>query len=272
MASVKFEESLKDKLEKRTLQPSSDAWDKLSTDLDASNKNSKRGFLFYIGIAASIIGIIFVTNIMFNASENQLVEPTVVETSIKASQIKVEANDSNEAFKKEVVAEISEENKKQKQIKPSIKDEPKLATISNQSTNNKTETKIEKSIKEKLIKLNETKQAVAIINSNTNKLEQTAVSTLTFEEVKAVEVVNQIKNLTIKNGAITDAEIKNLLKQAERAILRERIYNKTSRTVDADALLQDVEDDLEQSFRTRVFEGLKSGYKSVITAVAERNN
>jgi hypothetical protein len=77
MASVKFEESLKDKLEKRTLQPSSDAWDKLSTDLDASNKNSKRGFLFYIGIAASIIGIIFVTNIMFNASENQLVEPTV---------------------------------------------------------------------------------------------------------------------------------------------------------------------------------------------------
>ncbi|MFT6841986.1 MAG: hypothetical protein ACJASR_000751, partial [Psychroserpens sp.] len=85
-------------------------------------------------------------------------------------------------------------------------------------------------------------------------------------------VVNQIKNLTIKNGAITDAEIKNLLKQAERAILRERIYNKTSRTVDADALLQDVEDDLEQSFRTRVFDGLKSGYKSVITAVTERNN
>ena len=45
-----------------------------------------------------------------------------------------------------------------------------------------------------------------------------------------------------------------------------------TRTVDANALLQDVEEDLQQSFRSKVFEALQSGYESVITAVAERNN
>jgi replicative DNA helicase len=78
--------------------------------------------------------------------------------------------------------------------------------------------------------------------------------------------------LETENGIVTDAEIDNLLKQAEREILREHLYNETTRIVDANALLQDVEDDLEQSFRTKVFEGLKSSYKTVLTAVTERNN
>ena len=78
--------------------------------------------------------------------------------------------------------------------------------------------------------------------------------------------------MKIENGTVTDAEIEDLLKQAERDILRDRIYNETTRTVDADALLQDVEDDLEQSFRSKVFEGLKSSFKTVKTAVADRKN
>jgi len=41
--------------------------------------------------------------------------------------------------------------------------------------------------------------------------------------------------------------------------------------VDANALLQDVEAELQDSFRTRVFETLKSTFKTVKTAVADRN-
>ncbi|MFD2915567.1 hypothetical protein [Psychroserpens luteus] len=275
MAPIKFEENIKDKLEKRTVQPSIGAWDKLSTDLNANDKKNKRGLLFYISIAASIIGVLLVTTVMFNSSENQLGEPTIVDTNIKTSPYNVDAKDTNEAVEEEVVTKISEENKVEKEInhiKSSIKNEPKLATTSNQSINNKTENEIDKSIKDELISVNETKQAVANLNTDTNKKVQSPVSILTFEEAKAIEVVNQIKKLEIKNGIVTDTEIENLLKQAERDILRERIYNETTRTVDADALLQDVEDDLEQSFRTKVFEGLKSGFESVKTAVAERNN
>ena len=44
------------------------------------------------------------------------------------------------------------------------------------------------------------------------------------------------------------------------------------KTVDANALLQDVESDLQQSFRNKIFEALKNSYETIKTAVAERNN
>jgi hypothetical protein len=272
MAPIKFEENIKDKLEKRTLQPSTDAWSKLSGNLDTSDKRHRKGLFFYIGIAASIIGILLVTNMMFNTSGNQGVQPTIVETNTKESQIKSESTDTNQAVEKEVIAEISEEIKIKNNIKSSIKNEPKLAKIPSESINKEVGNNVTKSIKDQLAIVKEEKQAVANLTTTNNKNEQSAVSTLTFEELKAVEVVDQIKKLKIENGTVTDAEIEDLLKQAERDILRDRIYNETTRTVDADALLQDVEDDLEQSFRSKVFEGLKSSFKTVKTAVADRKN
>ncbi|WP_040281199.1 hypothetical protein [Psychroserpens damuponensis] len=277
MAPIKFEENIKEKLEKRTIQPSIDAWDTLSADLNTHNKRNKKSLIFYIGIAASVIGVLFVTSVLFNASENQLGEPTIVETNTKEIQnnVALEAT-QNSTVEKEVVANISEEKNTQennkKDIKSSIKNEPKLATASKQSIHKKVKHNNQPLIEEPLTIVKDTKHAVAALNSVNTQKEKSSASALTFEEVKVDEVINQIKTLELKNGTVTDAEIENLLKQAERDILRDRIYNETTRTVDADALLQDVEDDLEQSFRTRVFEGLKSGFESVKTAVAERNN
>ena len=272
MVPIKFSDNIKDKLEKRTIQPSGDAWDKLSTDLNTNDKKKSSGLIFYTGIAASIIGVLLVTTVLFNASENQLGEPTVVDSNIKASQIKVEAKAINEAVEKEVIANISEEINTKKDIKSSIKNEQNLVVISNQVTNQAGENKRDNSVSQELMDLNKTEQSAATVSFDISKREQTTVSILTFEALRAVEVVNQINKLEIENGTVTDTEIENLLKQAERAILRERIYNETTRTVDADALLQDVEDDLEQSFRAKVFEGLKLHSKTVITAVSERNN
>ena len=42
--------------------------------------------------------------------------------------------------------------------------------------------------------------------------------------------------------------------------------------VDAEALLENVEAELDQSFRNKVFEAIKSSYNSVKTAVAQRND
>ena len=44
MAPIKFEENIKDKLEKRTLTPSSESWSKLSERLDAEDNSSKNQF------------------------------------------------------------------------------------------------------------------------------------------------------------------------------------------------------------------------------------
>ena len=275
MAPIKFEENIKDKLEKRTIEPSGDAWSTLSTDLKINDKKNTQGVLFYIGIAASIIGVLFVTTVMFNALENQLSQPTIVDTNMKSSQIKLKEKRSNEVVEKNVIVPISEENNKQELIhktKSSIKNELKLATISNQSSRNQGGKEVEKLIKNDLIIADTMSQTAVSVTTVALEKEQSLTSTLTYEQLKTTEVITQIKKLEAENGTVTDTEIDALLKQAEKEILREHLYNETKRTVNANALLQDVEDDLEQSFRTKVFEGLKSSYKTVLTAVTDRNN
>ena len=74
MAPIKYEEQMKDKLEKRSLQPSPESWATLANRLDArDNKHKNKSMFWWFGIAASVVGILFVTTIYFNnkSIENQ---------------------------------------------------------------------------------------------------------------------------------------------------------------------------------------------------------
>ncbi|MCB0445367.1 MAG: hypothetical protein KDC68_06915, partial [Gelidibacter sp.] len=75
-----------------------------------------------------------------------------------------------------------------------------------------------------------------------------------------------------EKGTISDEAIDALLNQAQKEITLQKLYNEDVKTVDANALLQDVETDLQQSFRDKVFEALQTSYDKVKTAVAQRNN
>ena len=72
-------------------------------------------------------------------------------------------------------------------------------------------------------------------------------------------------------STVTDAEVDSLLKRAQQEILREKIF-KTDKSVDALALLTEVEGELNQSFRDQIFNSLKASFIKVRTAVAARNN
>ncbi len=124
-----------------------------------------------------------------------------------------------------------------------------------------------------ILQLEEPQNAVASLETSKAEVnDNKSVKILTQEELKIIEVVAEIKQLQAKESSVSDEEIDSLLKQAQREILKQRIYDETTRTVNADALLQDVEVELDQSFRDKVFGALKSSYKSVKTAVAERRN
>ena len=80
MAPMKYEEQLKDKLEQRTIQPSSNSWQKLNDKLDANqSKKNNKGF-WYLGIAASIVGILLITNVFTNGNTDTI-EPIIVDTN-----------------------------------------------------------------------------------------------------------------------------------------------------------------------------------------------
>lgn len=265
MAPIKFEEQLKDKLEKRSIQPSQDAWNKLSDKLDeVEDKQNNNGF-WWLGIAAAIVGVMLAITLVFN-SNTEITDPTIVDTK-KENVIDTELIQNKDVLKDNntVVAELKDETESK-----------------NIQTNN-AKTQIDKTPLKKIV--NQKQDAIikevdgkstAVANANTAEITEPntakALEVLSFEDQKVKDVVAQIQQLQKDNKEVTTEEIDALLEMAHKEITMQKLYNEATNKVDANALLQSVEDDLEQSFRAKVFDAIKSGYETVKTAVAERNN
>lgn len=251
MAPIKFEEHIKEKLDKRIIQPSDDAWDKLSKRLDEEGKENKnKPYKWWLSIAASIIIGGFIVSMFFNNKiEQEIVVPEIVVDQ------KVEKEDVNSV----VVADS--ENVREELIKVD------------------TEEVIKKPIK-KPLKTSVVENVESLVTDKTDIQEENVDSkfikplpkNLTFEEQKVQEVVAQVKDLKEHNKDVTEEDIEKLLAQAQKEIALERLYNENSRIVDASKLLEDVEFELDQSFRNKVLEAMKTSFNSVKTAVAQRND
>lgn len=235
MAPNKFEQHIKDKLTNRTLQPSPNAWNRLSKRLDTQTETHKNKSYWWAGLAASIVGVLLVTT-LFNKVPDIESDPIIV---------------NNPQPIKEVLPENVETKDLSKDKKPNIIDQ-----------------KINK--QEVLVVKNSNTQAIEL-NKETVKSEKVAAIELTFEEQKIQDVVAQIQVLKDKNNKVTDVEIDALLLEAQKEINQNKLYSNKG-LVDARLLLEDVEADIDQSFRSKVFETLKEGLGTVKSAVANRNN
>ncbi len=253
MAPIKFEEHLKEKLEKRSIQPSAETWKSLANRLDQHDKQQNRRTFWWLGIAASVVGIALVATLIFSGSESRSIEPTVVDTK------------DTEEIKSNTLASENLEVPKE-ETKSDSKQDMKASTEENPIPKAKRIPKEEMILKEAVASSDLT------VQEPIQNILDTPETTADFEQSKLEEVVAEIQKINTENQGVAEAEIDSLLKQAERELLTDRIYNENSKTVDANALLQDVEEELEQSFRTKVYEALKNSYVTVKTAVAERNN
>ncbi|ULC59228.1 hypothetical protein MBM09_15140 [Flaviramulus sp. BrNp1-15] len=257
MAPLKYEEQLKNKLEKRTLQPSENAWEKLSNRLDEESGKKNNKSFWWLGIAASVVGILFVATQLWNTNSSTEVTPKVVttpETIQEEETIKIVLDNvnKNHITDKEEVKKIDKNDiVKTQNIKKVLPNKP---------------------LNENQIVSSNTDENLNIITPEEKTTDLPQNNTLTFEEQKIQDVVAQVKELKNTNNEVTDADIDALLLEAQKEIKLNRLYNETTGIVDANALLQDVEEELDLSFRSKVFEAIKSSYNSVKTAVANRNN
>jgi len=264
MAPIKFENDIKQKLEQRKIQPNSKAWETLQNRLDINEKNKNKKGYWWFGLAASFVGILIVSSFFFNSNKGEVVEPIMVETESLESpnQIKDVVNENLQEA--EVVIE---EQPKNKLVKPATKKKNVTKTP---------ELKRQLQQKQKALIKGEAKAVVAQAEVSTAKeLKENILipnKELSFEDLKFNEVVAQVEALKKEKNTVSDAEINALLDQAQKEITLHKLYNEATKKVDANALLQDVEADLEQSFRDRAFKAIKSGYYYVKTSVAERNN
>lgn len=258
MSPIKFEENIKDKLEKRTIEPSNGAWNKLSGKLDEHEGKSNSKIVWWLGIAASLVGIFFVTTLFFNKEEAETVKPILVETPIKDI-----IKQQEETPVANAIVESEESSLKQiiplpKKLKTSVVNQGFVGSnVYKTSQNPKLENG---AIARKIIDDDEI-QNMKLINSNS-----------IIKKENNQEVIAQIPELEKEKNFVTDAEIESLLDKAQKEIVLNGISSENTKTVDANSLLHDVETDLEQSFRDKVFNTIISSYNTVKTAVAERND
>ena len=69
MKTNKLDNNIKKKFEKRTLKPSTSAWERLSVQLDEQPKEKKKGWFFYIGAAASILLLVSIGIQLFSKDD-----------------------------------------------------------------------------------------------------------------------------------------------------------------------------------------------------------
>ena len=258
MAPIKLEDHIREQLQEREVKSSSESWGKLQKKLNNSPKNKNNKGWFYL--AASIVSIIIISSVMINQKQ-VITKPSNRIAEVSDSINEIEPN-SNVIVSAEEIKNngISESNNQKEATKTSTKQIIRKKNL------------IVLNVKEPITNINVTKPD----SLKTNQIETTLVAVNTLESKKineeekfvnskVEEVVAQIKN---SSNAITDEEINSLLYKAQQEIYSKKLIKNTK--VDAMELLSIVEDEMEVSFRERVFEALGDGYEKVRTAVVNR--
>jgi len=268
MAPIKFEDNIREKLEGREIEPSSDAWKKLSERLDENSKKKNNNTIWYT-IAASIIGVLIAVSVFSNRGDE------TIENSSDFVDVNTSERDEPNVNAPNLVEYNSEENKENN----------KTIVVAEESNSIKITEKVN-SGKEKLLP----KKKDMVLKNTDREVSEAIAKTIEENQSgkmsRIPEVIIRNDNLLIDKridelvaqgeqnsatvSAVSEEEINTLLANAEHKIQVEKTLD--SKKVDPAALLGDVEFEMEDSFREKVFTALGDGYNIIKTAVVERNN
>ena len=247
----KLDKHIREKLEKRTIKPSNEAWSKISEELGPYKKSNHRNS--WLAIAAGLVvicalSVLWYTNTAFPKIENtNIVNQDKNSDRVEGIDIEIESKqaefENTKMWEKiEVVqGDVDEINGN---------DLPKIAANGNRIND-----------KAQLAEKSDNDEAVlAELEQETNIIEQ-----------KANEVLAQVMIMEENAQQVSDVEIDSLLRAAQKDILSERINSGNSK-IDALALLNEVEWELSEDSRNQLFDKLKENFFKLRTAVAARNN
>lgn len=275
MAPIKFEENIREKLQERELQPNKDSWNELSKKLGhaPAPKNNRR---VWMAVAAGFMGLLLVVSYVLTTSvENkstQLVDETIITPSEVDDIIETPRLEDNTLNTAPVVAlEKVENDLDEPKMDAENKMIPKkvIAVVERNEGQSQGNSTTKESIT--LIK----KEAIAKVIKEPKELPKEKLEPNKedlFVDNKVEAVVTAVRQIEESKNTVTAEEIEALLVKAQRDISTNRILASSNKKIDPSALLQDVETEMERSFRDKVFEALGEGYNKVRTAVVERNN
>ena len=244
----KLEKHIKQKLQERELPPSEAAWGKIEAQLGvAAEPRSKK--IYWYAFAASFIGILLVSVMYFNSSidKQPIIEVVDTESNVSEEVIiketdtpKIQVANVEETAVQETMVTPAEKKNAQRfeDPTPSLKDD---VLVSNEEVDKPSD-----------------KKAIALSEQD-------------LIDDKLHQVLDMVADIEKQNREVTDAEIDSMLMVAQRELLADEVFRNNEK-VDAMALLLEVEDELDRTYRGEIFEKLKVGFFKVRTAIADRNN
>ncbi len=250
--------NIKDILEERRMEVSENSWEQLAAQLDANDKKRKRRSLYpYAACIALLVGLITFI-IGKSVGESQIVVDT--DKTIKFQE-EIEAPKPvifKEIINEEIFKESIVENKETIQPKPIAVKKEQLK---------------EKHQVETAIAFQKEIQKTVTIQEKENSFKE--VETIITQKEVVIDENKDLKASIIALSAaekitITDAEINQLLKEAEESLSELDIKEEdVLRFATADELLDEVELELDRSFKKKVFELVKYKISKTRTAAID---
>ncbi len=253
MAPMKFEEQMKEKLDQRNIKPSDSAWETIASQMNSTNDSRKKNSFLWYGIAAGFIGIILVSVIYFIGQDNAINDQNKVVDTEKLTVPTEKAPPEKSEGEQQLTLGVKANSDVGKEPENTMGDA--VVDVQNHRGDH---------LK---AKPNENKSMDIV---KRDKGEGLTAQTNKVIDSKIAQLVEQIDFLEQHQREVTNAEIDALLKKAQQEILQEQLFMKGN-SVDAMALLTQVEGEMDQSFRDQIFDALKDGFLKVRTAVATRN-
>ncbi len=242
MALNKLENEIKNKLNSREIEPSTQAWDRLDAMLTVAEKPKKK-FPWFL-VAASFIGFVFIGTFFFKSNVDT---PKIPVESIIVNN--TDTFNTNSLNKPEVLKDISN-SKSDSQIENKINLMPIQRQVAEKTINSKN--------------TNENKERVSIIKKNQNiilvnvyKNPNEIIVELPSAENKKQELVSN-KNLVATSEELNfNPEI--LLSQPKKI------------KINATSLLSQVDNEIRKEEQQNIFQKIGKNLQTVKVAFVERN-
>ena len=275
MAPMKLEDNMKDRLEERRIVPTAAAWDRISSKLENEKGKKTSTIVLWSAIAASFVGGALITLFVLN-NEAPLENSRFVEIpqeEIIKSEERVNPQTTDDIIKDTRNIEVTQVDKMEQSSTSASKESetPTVNKLQKRNTQmaiaeNKSNTSMSNKNKELIVE-DKTQEATVTENVKSKNIQKSLMP----KDVIDTKIKQMITQVDL--NAVTDAEVDSLLKNAQREIISASIFNEQSNKVDANALLLDVEAEIDpETFKDKVFGILKEGFYTARDAVADRNN
>ena len=239
MEPNKFDYSIKEKMEARSIAPSADSWDRLDVMLDTAEvATRKKRSHSWIYIAAGLIAFLFLATVFNMKFDTHLIQkniPVVVNQNNSTVRQKEELVRKEEVFSEKVVNQNSQgkqvvaTNLKSKKA-TSSKESPVLVAVDPRSSKDKENT----------------------INSPVTKDIATVTSNKYISAAELLAIVTNVKSEKIVIERATD-------------------FPKQNYKVNPNTLLTSAETELNQTFRETAINKLSKNFNSIKTVLVNRN-